>query len=459
MLTKRRSLSVSEISENNIIRKGSLIKSPPAYIFGNKNSWKTRSFALWTAPGDVYKLSYYMNSTKEDPIGSIMISEIQEIRCGLTKEENNEAFVKWFNCSEQNVLCLKTEKRKYFLIGNDAQEWYSSIYSVWNPNSSEAAAMSKFHVPRKLQTPDDELVSRFQVSPNLQDRYSYPTNNPSSGIYVPINTERPRCNTDPVQPSGCSYPNIISPADSGTLSIISESSGHGTLDYFTDPEYESPDEEEAEDIYDVPSNKPLYLSYSTAASEPQEFSDAESIPSITDDVYVIMNSINVSDPQKQDTAIANELPEAELSHEEFKKRLQEDEKKFSPPKPIRKAKATQDGSTPSKVNKVPLTCMVFENRELIKQDITVPKEHLKTYLTLEDIGDRICVSQWNGPKEIGCLFSHGDQLYAINDIKLGKCESFRSLLNDTLKNEVKLTIYRHANAQVFHVQGCTGQCS
>ncbi|KAB1271341.1 Pleckstrin homology domain-containing family S member 1 [Camelus dromedarius] len=78
------------------------------------------------------------------------------------------------------------------------------------------------------------------------------------------------------------------------------------------------------------------------------------------------------------------------------------------------------------------------------------------YLAVREAAGRICVSQWNGPPRLGCLFFHGDHLLAVNDLKPHSLEEFSLFLSrSTQREKVKLTVGRIPNSEQFHAAACT----
>ncbi|XP_053306342.1 pleckstrin homology domain-containing family S member 1-like [Spea bombifrons] len=92
--------------------------------------------------------------------------------------------------------------------------------------------------------------------------------------------------------------------------------------------------------------------------------------------------------------------------------------------------------------------------DLVEVEISMLKEHLKNFLTVLEVGEYLCVSKWNGPKEIGCRFYHGDHIKAVNDIRLKTNDLYTELLENSLSDQVRLTVVRNPKAEVFHTEGC-----
>ncbi|NXP70084.1 PKHS1 protein, partial [Ramphastos sulfuratus] len=65
------------------------------------------------------------------------------------------------------------------------------------------------------------------------------------------------------------------------------------------------------------------------------------------------------------------------------------------------------------------------------------------------------VSHWVGPCRLGCLFNHGDQIVAVNDLQPQDVEEAYFFISRSTRKEVKLTICRIPHSDIFHVEGCS----
>ncbi|XP_075071741.1 uncharacterized protein LOC142160730 isoform X2 [Mixophyes fleayi] len=138
------------------------------------------------------------------------------------------------------------------------------------------------------------------------------------------------------------------------------------------------------------------------------------------------------------------------------------EEKCCPAKPPRNSRTTEPHryrkTQGSQLKKAFILKMWYEQDnqcDLEKINITIPTEHLKKYLGLQEAGERLCVSKWKGPAEIGCVFHHGDHIDAFNSIRLGSKDLFFQMLNNYIEAEVNLVLFRNKKADIFHVEGCS----
>ncbi|XP_075468058.1 pleckstrin homology domain-containing family S member 1 [Ascaphus truei] len=461
MLKYRRSSNAESCGTQTVIKTGYLIKSPPSnnsYVFNKRSSWKRRHFVLCKSSGDMYKLMYYTDENmKEEPKGILNFNEITGIEKGLNNNDKSGIIQKICNCSPQNVFCINTKAREYFFVAeNEAEihDWYMSISETWQRSKQkqspeqgdvkdEEEVKRPFNISYPTNRPDIVMtLDKVKAVEEMIRPNSYPTNHPTSGIQMTDGCERMRSHTDPNKPicyHQCSNPRMESYPPSSTFLQDSQvkSNVECNEENFPQPDYDS-DIGSDDDVYDVPSSLPVAMyqqfSDSTESSDPQETSDIEDDDGET---YEVMGPIPIVVNTASTTSTCHRQPS-----KKHKPRVSSD-------------LIRRQGS---KLSRVFMSKMIYEQSgatSLVTLDIIVPKEHLKKYLILVQVGDRLCVCKWKGPKEIGCLFHHVDQIEAINDLKPESCEDVEHLLNKSTKDEVRLTVLRDPNAGVFHVEGCT----
>ncbi|KAM4636627.1 pleckstrin homology domain-containing family S member 1 [Discoglossus pictus] len=440
MLSKRRSSSSAlETTDQDIIKQGNLIKSPPYYAYTNKSSWKKRYFILWKTPAGNYRLTYYTDNYLRR--GSLEISEITGLEMEVTNKDRLH-IIKMSGYPECYVLNIKTSNRDYFLVDNsktEIQGWYNCVYEAWKkmkPTGEPQEIPEEENQEETMGQPNSNFycsvnerilpqIPQEEVNPQ-KSRNSYPENHPSSEGVMDKSPERERSHTDPVEygrkpisTSDLSKPEEYShPFTSATTIRESQSSGTSSFDGIPEPD-ESDEESERLSIYDYPRR------VSKISLDPQETSDYD------DGIYEHMGSVQCNPDDEEKTP------------------PQKSPKEMSPK--VRGNIKTQG----SKLKKTYVIRMMFDATEMVKTDITVSTEHLKTCIAVEEVGDRLCVCKWKGPKKIGCLFYHGDQIFAINDMKIENRDSFLCSLRNIIANEVKLTVIRNPKADVFHLEGCT----
>uniref|UniRef100_A0A8B9FBC4 Pleckstrin homology domain-containing family S member 1 n=1 Tax=Amazona collaria TaxID=241587 RepID=A0A8B9FBC4_9PSIT len=92
---------------------------------------------------------------------------------------------------------------------------------------------------------------------------------------------------------------------------------------------------------------------------------------------------------------------------------------------------------------------IKDETQLQKLDIFVPLADIDSCLKLTEAAGQICVSQWTGPHQVGCLFNHGDHIVAVNDLQPQNAEEAYFFISRSTKKEVSLT---NLNYLVFFCQ-------
>ncbi|OCT71265.1 pleckstrin homology domain-containing family S member 1 [Xenopus laevis] len=412
----------SIVSDGEIIKEGTLIKSPPPSI---AKRWRKRFFVLRKYVGEAYTLSYYsLDRMNEEQKGSINMSEIKKVEKGSDcPKEELASILKSCRCSPGQVLVIRTKKRTYFLITDDTEEEIDS----WQ-----------------------KCLSHILF--NTDNRpYSFPRDHPNSGTMMEQETQRQRSKTDPSIPTSSYQPfdfytppfplqqeevsmRVLNPSDppKRTSSVVNGDpvcfcpcAHHSTnrKESIPQADYDSDIGSDDESIYQVPRNIMQRLSGHSDSSDPQEMSDID--PDL-DDIYERMCSIvprNTSEQKPQD-----ETPEPE--------------QKTGQPRGV-------EGREQIKYERVGTDGL--QNKE-----VTVPTEHLQKYLDVEEVGESLYICRWNGPTEIGCLFRHGDQIDIVNEFRVKSRDVFLQMLSNSVQSTVKLIIISDPRASVFHADDC--QC-
>ncbi|PNJ65554.1 pleckstrin homology domain-containing family S member 1 isoform X5 [Pongo abelii] len=96
-----------------------------------------------------------------------------------------------------------------------------------------------------------------------------------------------------------------------------------------------------------------------------------------------------------------------------------------------------------------------DESQVEKLNVFLSPPDVINYLALTEAAGRICVSQWEGPPRLGCIFCHGDHLLAVNDLKPQSLEEVSLFLTRSIQKEkLKLTIGRIPNSETFHAASC-----
>ncbi|XP_075071754.1 pleckstrin homology domain-containing family S member 1 isoform X3 [Mixophyes fleayi] len=423
----------SSDTDQQVIKRGSLMKSPPSYLFNKRNSWKRRLFQLCKTLTDSFIISYYAyDGLTENWKGDIYVGDIKAIELGTNfMDRNISAITRLFNTSSDNVLYIKTEDRTYFLLDDNVDtiaEWQRCITDVWvqiNQRNSEEGARRKSYPeehssnnqsldeaqerqrshtcpdPQKLsQTNFGDYRNSVDQPDGSQDRKRSLTHSEHVPDRTPIITEIRRLS---IMPSDQQDPVSSRPSDDNT---------------------DGASDSETESIYDIP--RPISM---RSKHESWDSADQEDSDSSEENIYETMESV---------------------------------EEKCCLAKPPRNSRTTEPHryrkTQGSQLKKAYILKMWYEQDnqcDLKKINITIPTEHLKKYLGLQEAGERLCVSKWKGPAKIGCVFHHGDHIDAFNSIRLESKDLFFKMLNNYIDAEVNLVVFRNKKADIFHVEGCS----
>ncbi|XP_068114308.1 pleckstrin homology domain-containing family S member 1 isoform X2 [Hyperolius riggenbachi] len=514
MLSKRRSSEAGDV----VIKEGWLMKSPPpSFIFNNRTSWKERIHKLCKTFDGSYVIRYYSHDgEKEVWKGDIAVSSIQSIELGKASMDRLGTITQLLKVAPENVLCLNTTKRTYYFVDTKQEnivEWQSSITEAWvemNKTNNEAGPRIAHPVPlismedlsltkcsRELKRglavyrqPHDIYENPEALRDEVHRPHSYPQDNPRTNSDLADAAVRQRTLTDPQQRRESTANNqterlgplekslewkiletcpeetqiekneksltLPIPIQDDTDSCGCRLSGDSTdvdTAYCSDP---------GSPIYDVP--RPFSMAnVSLGSTEDEEEEDSDS----DDEVYVPMGSlVSRPDPQmprdqpqedSDDLRQDQQMPtdQSQEGTNDLRASEQSDHNPKKPPRPARKPDPNRKPKNQqSQLKKTYMIKMMFEQQDYVTTKITVPTLYLKNYFDIQEVGERLCVSKWKGPVEIGCLFHHGDHIDAINGVRPVTKDFFMQILNNSITEMVNLRIIRNKRAGVFHVPGC-----
>ncbi|XP_040217510.1 pleckstrin homology domain-containing family S member 1 isoform X2 [Rana temporaria] len=489
-----------------IIKEGCLIKSPPSYLFIKRASWKGRFFKLCkTAVGSYFIRYYAYDGVSMDYKGEIPVCDIKSIELGTNAmDKNMTTITNLFNNSPRNVLCIKTNKRVFYLLDENEENiknWQKCITDVWvkinqteNVDGPQIRHTVLVSPPPELPQPRWPREFRSLAVYPVQTRQaavqfvrseiyqkqavvmdettrpkSYPVDHPYS--CPPVLDDRQRSYTDPnsrKEIPDCKPLNLLMTLPKLTVErkrshtcteariplknefrrlSLSEQQETSSVDtaYYSDTE-----------IYDVP--RPGLNRISQDSTEEEE---EERFDSPDENVYMCMDQIPSPQDSFEDseTNIGDSTGQTQNPVDE-QKSCSEEQNNHCPPKPPRNSRTIEPDRSPkpqgSQLKRAYILKMVFEHdsSEYVKMYLTIPTAHLRNYFDLQEVGERLCVSKWKGPVEIGCVFHHGDHINEINGFRPESKDFFFQMLNLFTRDEVNLVVTRNMKAGVFHLEGC-----
>ncbi|XP_041271475.1 pleckstrin homology domain-containing family S member 1 [Onychostruthus taczanowskii] len=441
--------------EGEVCKHGFLVKSPPHQLFSSQNSWKRRLFVLSKSSTGNYILKYLKGQHIK---GSIAVDQIISIQVGISNAEIMETVRKMFKCLPEQVMSISTGNRCYYLIGESRQEiddWVTLVSSVCREDKSGCC-------PQNQDLPNAEVRSRTSSLPlflnstdmaSLPDRPSYQKENGSSE-----DKNRPYSDPGPHQ-AQCDSPRGVFPS---LQEKILGSSEENLL--LSDPEENMKKDEE--DYYQTPSN--ILAKCTTEVPKPDPTAESD-VPvqekpvqksPVKENIYMSMKSLKLLDENCQLTCRRDGLPSPpECQNNSACPRDLEADKDTKFPESSTSLQPTiqrRQNSLPlSVVHLSILLSQVTDEMQLQKLDIFVPLADINNYLKFTEAAGRICISQWAGPRRLGCLFNHGDHVVAVNDLQPQGVEEAYFFISRSTRKEVKLTVCRIPHSDTFHAKGCS----
>ncbi|PIO26487.1 hypothetical protein AB205_0015200 [Aquarana catesbeiana] len=344
-------------------------------------SWKGRLFKLCKTAVDSYFIRYYAyDGVSMDYKGEILVSDIKSIDLGYNAmDKNMTTITNLFNNSPQNVLCIKTNKRVYYLLDENKENiknWQKCITDVWvkiNQTENVDGPQIKHTV----------LVAPPPVPPQGEATRpkSYPEDHPRSRSPLLDTQDRQRCHTDPTSRT------------------------------------------------EIPDCKPLNL-LMTEPNLPQERKRSktcsDAIPA-RNSLKKDFRRLSLSDKQETTSVDTAYYSDTEI---------------YDVPRPglnhlsVDYTEEEEDFDFPDENVYMCMEQIEQDSSDYVKMHLTIPTTHLRNYFNIQEVGDRLCVSKWKGPVEIGCVFYHGDHINEINGFRPESRDFFFQMLNLFTRDKV-----------------------
>ncbi|XP_027504153.1 pleckstrin homology domain-containing family S member 1 [Corapipo altera] len=442
--------------EGGVCKHGFLIKSPPLQLFSSQNSWKRRLFVLSKSSKGNYILKYLKGQHVK---GSIAVDQIISIEVGIRNFEIMETVRKMFKCLPEQVMSISTGNRCYYLIGDSRQEtedWVTLISSVCREDKQGGCC------PQNQDLPNLGVRSRPSSLPlflNSIDMTSF-TERQSCQKENGCSEDKNRPYSDPgPHQAQCESPRGVFPSLQDKILGRSE---ENLLPPHTDENIQK----DEEDYYQTPSN---ILAQCAAEVSKPDLTAGTDVPvqekpvqnnPVKENIYMSMKSLRLLDERCQLTCRHDGLPSppkcqdssACLRDLEANRDIEFPESSTSPQPTLQR----RQNSLPLSVVQLSiLLSQVTDETQLQKLDIFVPLTDINSYLKFTEAAGRICVSHWTGPQRLGCLFNHGDHVVAVNDLQPQGVEEAYFFISRSTRKEVKLTVCRIPQSDIFHAKGCS----
>ncbi|XP_041426045.1 pleckstrin homology domain-containing family S member 1 isoform X2 [Xenopus laevis] len=184
-----------------VLYKGYATKSPPEMFFLQVKMWKERLFILWTYSYEC-NLVYYVTDGTHKRKGVIPIREIKDVMKGCDCNVGDISSIMMIHLVHpENVLLIRTKKRKYYLMNNDKDEieaWYQHL---------TAARQWQEH-PQPQQRPHPEVSLSIPVPETMFNEIRNPTPWPiPRDLGASLQKQRTQWYQDLKQERPITYPN------------------------------------------------------------------------------------------------------------------------------------------------------------------------------------------------------------------------------------------------------------
>ncbi|XP_025323062.3 pleckstrin homology domain-containing family S member 1 isoform X3 [Canis lupus dingo] len=323
--------------------------------------------------------------------GSIKIDRNSSVEVGISSHEKMQSVHKMFKCCSDEVMSIRTTNREYFLIGHDREKIKDWVSFV-----------SSFCWDVEAARQDTEHLMG-KKSPGLRQAHL-------PHDFLSETTEDTEEESYYISPQS-----ILSELDSF---IASSDSGES-------PEPGSPDQFIERTEHHYMSMKSCFFRETSHESADNK-EESQALPEIQNERLHL---------QEQGSQKDSCLPPANME-----------------------AQTTNDRKELASLTVVQLSILINnipDEDQVEKLSVFLSPSDIINYLTLTEAAGRICVAQWQGPPRLGCIFSHGDHLLAVNDLKpQGLDEASLFLSRSVKKEKIKLTIGRIPNSEKFHAVAC-----
>ncbi|XP_032346765.1 pleckstrin homology domain-containing family S member 1 isoform X3 [Camelus ferus] len=409
--------------ENEVCKQDYFIKSPPPRLFFSAASWKKRIFILSKNGEKGFNLSYYKDHHHR---GSIEIDRNSRVEVGISSQEKMQFVQKMFKCHPDEVMSIRTPNREYVLISYSREkikDWVSFL--------------SSFCLDMKA-TPWNTEQEKLSLGGKRPSSDPNPLLSPSRTLEA-VNPTTPRNSLPNMHLREQSFPGL------GKAHLPHDFLSETTQDTEEDSHYISP--------------RTILLELNNIASsnsdESIEPGDSDQISQGVEHLYMSMKSCffeetsHESADSKEESQTLAEIQNGQLHQQE------QDSGAGSCLSPANmEAQTTNDQKGSASLTVVQFN--IPDESQVEELNVFLSPHDIVNYLAVREAAGRICVSQWNGPPRLGCLFFHGDHLLAVNDLKPHSLEEFSLFLSrSTQREKVKLTVGRIPNSEQFHAAACT----
>ncbi|PNI81685.1 PLEKHS1 isoform 7, partial [Pan troglodytes] len=378
--------------ENEVCKQDYFIKSPPSQLFSSVTSWKKRFFILSKAGEKSFSLSYYKDHHHR---GSIEIDQNSSVEVGISNQEKMQSVQKMFKCHPDEVMSIRTTNREYFLIGHDREkikDWVSFMSSFCQD------------IKATQQNTEEEL----SLGNKRTLFYSSLLLGPSSTSEA-VGSSSPR--------NGLQDKHLMEQSSPGFRQTHLQDLSEATQDV------------KEENHYLTPRSVLLELDNIIASSDSGESIETDGPDQVSGRIechYEPMESYFFKETSHESVDSSKEehqtLPETQDGDLHLQEQGSGIDWCLSPADVEAQTTNDQKGNIP-------------DESQVEKLNVFLSPPDVINYLALTEAAGRICVSQWEGPPRLGCIFFHGDHLLAVNDLKPQSLEEVSLFLTRSIQKE------------------------
>ncbi|XP_032631040.1 pleckstrin homology domain-containing family S member 1 isoform X1 [Chelonoidis abingdonii] len=367
---------------------------------------------------------------------------------------------KMFKCHPEEVLSINTEGRNYYLVGKDreqVEDWFTSLSSVCMKAKEDGCSAQNQNPEtqrskgRSLSLPpafDETVLSTHEESPSDCGEVEDPAD------------DKKRPHSDPGS-HGLreQQPHHSSPAP--LLPSLNNNSEKTSINQLLLDSDENTRAEE-ENYYASPSSILAQLESELSKSDPpvQSHNPMENEAHLCRKLYLSMKAL-LPEEKLQPTCRSDEfltLPRSQENSIDLRNCKADGNQQMLTQSSTNKQLTQERKPNVSSLSVVQLSIIinnVTDDSQLQEVDICIPHADVTSNLKLIEAAGQICVSHWKGPYRLGCIFHHGDHIVAVNDLRTQSIDDISLFVSRSRRKEVKLTVRRIPDSDIFHVKGCS----
>ncbi|XP_074928654.1 pleckstrin homology domain-containing family S member 1 isoform X3 [Chelonoidis abingdonii] len=330
---------------------------------------------------------------------------------------------KMFKCHPEEVLSINTEGRNYYLVGKDreqVEDWFTSLSSVCMKAKEDGCSA-------QVEDPADDKKRPHSDPGSHGLREQQPHHSSPAPLLPSLNNNSEKTSIN----------QLLLDSDENTRA-------------------------EEENYYASPSSILAQLESELSKSDPpvQSHNPMENEAHLCRKLYLSMKAL-LPEEKLQPTCRSDEfltLPRSQENSIDLRNCKADGNQQMLTQSSTNKQLTQERKPNVSSLSVVQLSIIinnVTDDSQLQEVDICIPHADVTSNLKLIEAAGQICVSHWKGPYRLGCIFHHGDHIVAVNDLRTQSIDDISLFVSRSRRKEVKLTVRRIPDSDIFHVKGCS----